>query len=56
LDSDIGELPLAMGTLRSFIVARQQQGVKQRTINYALQVTRRVLNLAASEWLDENGC
>ncbi len=58
LDNYIGELPLVsvhIGTLRSFITARQQQGVKQRTINSALQVTRRILNLAASEWLDESG-
>ncbi len=26
-----------------------------RTINYGLQVTRRILNLAAGEWLDEHG-
>lgn len=40
--------------LQPFIAARQQQGVKNRTINYALQVARRILKLAAEEWLDES--
>ena len=26
-----------------------------RTINYGLQVVRRILNLAAEEWKDEDG-
>ena len=54
----IGDLPLQsihMGTLQYFIDARREQEVKNRTINYALQVTRRILNLAATEWLDEYG-
>ena len=40
--------------LQPFIAARQQQGVKNRTINYALQVTRRILKLACQEWVDES--
>ena len=58
LDPYIGDLCLDqvhMGTLQSFISARRAQGVKARTINYALQVVRRILFLAASEWLDEHG-
>ncbi len=54
----IGNLPLKavhMGSLQSFIQARQQESVKNRTINYGLQVTRRILNLAAGIWLDEHG-
>lgn len=34
---------------------RENDNIKIRTINYALQTVRRVLNLAASEWIDENG-
>jgi hypothetical protein len=58
LDSFIGDLPLEsvhMGTLQPFIKQRRVQGVKARTVNYALQVVRHILNLAAAEWLDENG-
>jgi integrase len=58
LDGYIGSLPLRavhMGSLTTFITARRTEGVKARTINYSLQTVRRVLNLAASEWLDENG-
>lgn len=56
LDPFIGNLPLAsvhMGTLRPFITARQRQGRKAKSINLALSVVRRILNLAAAEWLDE---
>lgn len=52
LDPFIGSLPLDgvhMGTLRPFIEARRQQGVKTKSINMALGVVRHVLNLAASE-------
>ena len=44
-----------MGSLQGFIEARRKQGVKNRTINYALQVARHILNLCASEWMDEHG-
>jgi hypothetical protein len=56
LDRYIGDLPLDevhMGTLAPFIEARKCDGVKSRTINNALKVVRRILNLAAEEWVDE---
>ena len=44
-----------MGSLQAFIENRKDAGWKKRTINYALQVVRHVLNLAAGEWMDEHG-
>jgi hypothetical protein len=38
-----------------FIAVRRKQGVKNRTINYGLQVVRHILNLATSDWMDEHG-
>ncbi len=58
LDPFIGELPLKcihMGTLQQFIKVRRQDGVKTKTINLALSTVRRIVNLAGSEWLDDNG-
>ncbi len=58
LDPLIGDMPLEsihMGSLQNYIQLRRESGVKARTINYALQVVRRILNLASSEWLDESG-
>lgn len=58
LDPFIGHLPLTAihhGNLETYIQARQAAGVKNRTINYGLQVVRRILNLAAQVWIDENG-
>ena len=58
LDGFIGDMRLDqihMGTLQPFIEARRAHGVKTRTINYGLQVVRRILFLANSEWLDEHG-
>ena len=58
LDSFIGGLELKqvhMGSLQEFIAQRRQEGVKTKTLNMALAVVRRVLNLAASEWMDEQG-
>lgn len=58
LDPFIGKIHLDrihMGSLGSFIEARKGQGVKTRTINHALQVVRHILNLAATEWIDEYG-
>ena len=58
LDPHIGNMTLDlihMGTLQAFITARRQQGVKTRTINHGLKVVRQILNLAASEWIDEHG-
>ena len=42
------------GTLQPFIETRRRQGIKTKSINLALGVVRRILNLAASEWLDQN--
>ena len=56
LDPYIGRLPLEgvhMGSLRPFIEVRQREGRKTKSINLALGVARHILNLAASEWLDE---
>jgi integrase len=58
LDGFIGDLPLDsihMGTLQGFLEWRKSQGLKKRTINYALQVVRHILNLCAGEWMDEHG-
>lgn len=57
LDPFIGALPIEgvhMGSLQLFITARRGQGVKSKTINLALGVVRHILNLASTEWLDEN--
>ncbi len=54
----IGHLPLDkinMFSLQPFMAARQQERVKNRTINNALQLIRRILNLAYQEWIDEFG-
>ena len=58
LDRFIGDVPLEaihMGSLQQFIQYRKEEGVKVRTINYALQTVRHILNIAASEWFDESG-
>jgi len=58
MDTFVGGLALEtihMGTLQSYIEARRKDGVKARTINHGLQMIRRVLNLASSEWMDEHG-
>ncbi len=55
LDPYIGELNLDEiydETLRPFIQERKLT-VKNKTINLALQVVRRILNLAANQWVDE---
>ena len=57
LDPFIGHLPIASvhtGTLQGFIDARKAKGIKSKSINLALSVVRRILNLAAAEWLDES--
>ena len=57
LDPFIGDLPLASihkGTLQPFIDARRKQGRKTKSINLALGIVRHILNLAASEWLDDS--
>jgi integrase len=68
LASDIGRLKLLMprigqmpldrlhrGTLQPWIEERQRQGAAVGTINHGLKVVRHLLNLAASEWIDEHG-
>ena len=42
-------------TLQPFIEHRKEEGVKNKTINLALSVVRRILNLSASDWVDEQG-
>ena len=44
-----------MGSLQPWIRYRQKQGVSVATINHGLQVVRRILNLAAGVWMDEQG-
>jgi hypothetical protein len=54
----IGNVPLDnlhMGILQTWIEQRRRRGVAVGTINHGLQVVRRILNLAASEWMDERG-
>ena len=68
LSSDIGRLRLLIpwighlrldrihiGALQSWIAYRREQGVAVGTINHGLKVVRRILNLAATEWIDEYG-
>jgi Site-specific recombinase XerD len=58
LDQYIGDLALEsvhMGSLQPYIAARRKEGVKIRTINHGLQITRHILNLASGEWMDEYG-
>ena len=54
----IGDLTLDqvhMETLKPFIAARRKKGVKGGTVNRTFATVRRVLNLAARLWRDENG-
>lgn len=54
----IGDMSLEsihVGALQPFIEGRRKDGVSTRTINHGLQVVRRILNLASSEWMDEYG-
>lgn len=58
LDPYIGHLPLDKihdGTLQPFVDARKRQGVKNRTVNFALARVQRILMLAARKWRDESG-
>lgn len=58
LDPFIGHLSLEqihMRTLQPFIDARKESGVRNKTINLALSLVRRILNLSARLWRDENG-
>ena len=54
----IGHLELHQvhdGTLASYQAKRLEQGRAHKTINLALGVVRRILNLAATSWRDESG-
>ena len=58
LDAFIGDLDLRsvhIGTLQPFIEMRLKAGIKTKSINLALGVLRHILNLSASEWLDDMG-
>ncbi len=43
------------GSLEPFIAARKKDGLKNQSINHSLQLVGHILNLAASEWCDEQG-
>lgn len=56
----IGHVPINLVRRRcpeieAFVNSEMDRGLKNNTINHALQVVRHVLNLAASEWIDEYG-
>jgi len=54
----IGQEPLDKlhyGSLISWIDSRRNEGACVGTINHGLKVVRRILNLAATEWIDEYG-
>jgi integrase len=58
LNKHIGDLyidNIHMGALQLFIEARKKDSRKTQTINHCLQIVRRILNLATSEWIDEKG-
>ncbi len=68
IDSDVGRLKGLMpvlglipldrihrGVLQPWIDRRRQEGVSAGTINHGLKVVRRIVNLAATEWMDEFG-
>ena len=42
-------------SLRAFVMAREAQGIRTKSINNALSAVRRILNLAARVWRDERG-
>jgi integrase len=43
------------GTLQSFVRDRKARGLANKTINLGLTLVRRMLNLAARKWRDDNG-
>ena len=54
----LGTVPLDrihLGTLQSWIDRRRKNGKAVGTINHGIKVVRRILNLAATEWVDEHG-
>jgi hypothetical protein len=44
-----------LGVLQPWIAERRRSGISAGTINHALQIVRRILNMAAGEWMDEQG-
>ncbi len=44
-----------IGTLQMYIDSRKKDKVKKKTINQELEILHRILNRAASEWLDKKG-
>ena len=46
---------LHMGTCSRGSTSERRQGRTAGTINHGLQIVRRILNLAAAEWVDEQG-
>ena len=54
----IGDLTLEqvhIGTLQNYIKAKQAANLKTKSINNTLELVRHILNIAATEWIDENG-
>jgi integrase len=54
----IGQLALEkihMGSLQPWIEHRRKEAASAGTINHGLKVVRRIVNLAATEWVDEYG-
>lgn len=54
----IGHVPLERlhrGVLQPYVDDRREAGRSVGTINHGLKIVRRVLNLAAQEWMDEYG-
>lgn len=54
----IGHLPLSQvhdGSLQPHVNRRLAEGRKHKTVNLELAIVRRVLNLCATAWRDENG-
>mgnify|MGYP000726978623 FL=1 len=54
----IGHLQLNQvhdGTLAPYVAKRLAQGRSHKTVNSGLGIVRRILNLAAKSWRDENG-
>jgi len=54
----IGQLQLPQvhdATLKAYVDARLAAGIAHKTINLALGVVRRILNLATATWRDEDG-
>ncbi len=44
-----------IGTLQPWIQLRRKNGMSPGTINHGLKIVRRILNLAANEWFDNDG-